>query len=106
MGFGSVSGRWWYDETLLPLEGYCCPLPEGTLLNEHQLASDRCPDGFIVTGGVRRDPPSAHEKPGWSGKEIPASRYFLWCTKLNDHLYRLSSPTAGWSIGWVKELFF
>lgn len=65
-----------------PIVGTCCPVPPGSLLDEHVFASERCPPDSVVTGGQL----------AIDGAVLPGERPFsfeLRCTKINLKEFRL-----------------
>lgn len=80
-----------------PIEGYCCPLPDGALTSEHTFDEETCPEGSVVTGGKQERTES--ESP--QGRE----KYLLRCTRLNSVQFRLASTRRGRKIGGVRDTF-
>lgn len=78
------------------LTGQCCPLPPGTLLDEHVMASLRCPDGSVITGS-EMDPPGSDKYP----RRVRSTR--LRCTRVNPERASLAAETPGWRVGWGED---
>ena len=77
------------------IQGFCCPLPEGSLTEEHSFSSTICPEGSVATG----------TGPDEAKRENFASPYLLRCTKLQLNRVRLGPPRNGARVATSEEFF-
>ena len=73
----------------IPLIGYCCPLPEGSLHSETVSVIEHCPADFLATGSHLDE----HGK------------VFLDCTKLDVSRYSLAESNSGAALEPAVEFF-
>lgn len=64
----------------VPLEGNCCPMPQGALLEDYSYAVDICPEDSVITGARYK---------GAGDRATGTYLYEVRCTKVNLNLYRL-----------------
>lgn len=79
----------------VPIQGFCCPLPEGSLTEEHSFSSTICPEGSVATG----------TGPAESKEENFAEPYLLRCTKLRLDRFTLGPPQNGARVAASDEFF-
>lgn len=76
--------------------GFCCPLPAGSLTEEHSYSAESCPEGSVATG--------ARHGPVKSGSR-KAPTYLLRCTKIATDRFVLGPRRGGARVVVAKEYF-
>ena len=80
------------------VEGFCCPLPQGALIEQHSLHPTLCPDGAVATGALEVEEldPSSGEK---------ATRFLLRCTTVNKIDFEILPPEEGRQVAVAKQYY-
>jgi hypothetical protein len=89
------------------IEGTCCPMPVGSLLDEHVFAGELCPSGYVATGARQQidslpDPSpddSNFAERTWTNRRIQELR----CTKIDKEKIVLGPVRPGANIGWEQS---